>query len=46
MKRKNSKKVEKNSEAAGEMLSAEAAVWKPNLVQTDIRIIGDSRAIS
>lgn len=42
-----SKKKNKNeNEVASDVPSAEAAVFKPNLVETDIRVIGDSKAIS
>lgn len=40
------KKKDDKNEVASEVLSAEATVFKPNLVETDVRIIGDSQAIS
>ena len=40
------KKKDDKNEVASEALSAEATVFKPNLVETDVRIIGDSQAIS
>ena len=36
------KKQKSEIEVASEALSAEATVFKPNLVETDVRIIGDS----
>ena len=36
------KKKDDKNEVASEVLSAEATVFKPNLVETDVRIIGDS----
>ena len=40
------KKKDDKNEVASEALSAEATVFKSNLVETDVRIIGDSQAIS
>ena len=40
------KKKDDKNEVASEALSAEATVFKPNLVETDVHIIGDSQAIS
>lgn len=40
------KKQKNEIDVASEALSAEATVFKPNLVETDVRIIGDSQAIS
>ena len=40
------KKKDDKNEVASEALSVEATVFKPNLVETDVRIIGDSQAIS
>ena len=40
------KKKDNKNEVASDVLSAEATVFKPNLVETDVRIIGDSQAIS
>ena len=40
------KKQKSEIEVASDVLSAEATVFKPNLVETDVRIIGDSQAIS
>ena len=40
------KKKDDKNEVASKALSAEATVFKPNLVETDVRIIGDSQAIS
>ena len=36
------KKKDDKNEVASEALSVEATVFKPNLVETDVRIIGDS----
>ena len=36
------KKQKSEIEVASDVLSAEATVFKPNLVETDVRIIGDS----
>ena len=36
------KKKDDKNEVASKALSAEATVFKPNLVETDVRIIGDS----
>ena len=36
------KKKDDKNEVASEALSAEATVFKSNLVETDVRIIGDS----
>lgn len=40
------KKKDGKNEVASEALSTEVTVFKPNLVETDVRIIGDSQAIS
>lgn len=40
------KKKNNENEVARETISSEVTVFKPNLVETDVRIIGDSRAIS
>ena len=40
------KKKDNKNEVASDVLSVEATVFKPNLVETDVRIIGDSQAIS
>ena len=40
------KKKDDKNEVASEALSAEATVFKSNLVETDVRIIGDSQARS
>ena len=40
------KKKDDKNEVASEALSTEVTVFKPNLVETDVRIIGDSQAIS
>ena len=36
------KKQKNEVDVASDVLSAEATVFKPNLVETDVRIIGDS----
>lgn len=36
------KKKDDKNEVVSEALSTEATVFKPNLVETDVRIIGDS----